>query len=213
LANTVQNDTVWEVGQWLAMGTAAGALTVATGGATLEAAAAASATMSLRMWSIRAGMMVEQFAAAEAANFGVAGGTWFVTSQAGRVAGEAAEGAARGAARNSVASAARSATRISSSVKVFGMCQEFASRLQTALQRKGISGALIRIDVRKNGQLISDTVGPVAAPGGSHFAIRVGDTVFDNLRAGGISFQEFLADLGVPDAVRLGAARVTETTF
>ena len=133
-----------------------------------------------------------------------------IAAGAGRLLGAIGK---RAAVRGAVASATRAAARISKSMKCFGMCKQFANKLQSALQKKGISGTRIQIDVRKHGQIISDTVGPLAGPGSPHVAIRVGDTVFDNLRSGGIPYQKFLDDIGVPDAVRLGAARLTETAF
>jgi hypothetical protein len=119
-------------------------------------------------------------------------------------------GAAIAAGENAVASAARSAARISKDVKCYGMCQEFADRLQSALSKKGIGGVRMTIRVRKYGRLVSDTVGPVAETGMLHEAIRVGDTVFDNLRPKGMPLGEFLRDLGLPAP---GAAEIAEKAF
>ena len=105
--------------------------------------------------------------------------------------------------REAVEAAAKSAARISDDVKQFGQCIEFRKRMQRALKRKGVSGTFIRlkghsrriVDIRDAGRLVGDDL---------HDAVRVGDTVFDNLNPQGIPYDEwrqslrFLDDLDNP---------------
>ncbi|MFV8749406.1 SpvB/TcaC N-terminal domain-containing protein [Nannocystaceae bacterium ST9] len=102
--------------------------------------------------------------------------------------------------------AKKSAHRLSDSVKAFGKCIEFASRLRRSLKRHGVPGTHIRLewqgsnfgDMRGSGVFIGSDV---------HEAIMVGDIVFDNLNPGGVPYAEWrnsirnLADtrLPVPD--------------
>jgi hypothetical protein len=73
---------------------AGGALAVATGGAALEAYAAAGGTTALRMGMIRAGMVAQDYALAEAGAAGVGGGTVYMASRAGPAGGQGAKVAA-----------------------------------------------------------------------------------------------------------------------
>jgi len=102
-----------------------------------------------------------------------------------------------------VEAATKSAARISDDVKCFGQCIEFSKRLERALIRKGVSGTKIRlenqgrriVDVRGKGRVVGDDL---------HVAVRVDDTIFDNLNSRGIPFDEwinslrFLDDLDTP---------------
>lgn len=99
-----------------------------------------------------------------------------------------------------LAKAARSAARISKTVKCYGKCMQFASRLQQALKRQGIAG--IRLRIERQGAKIADIRGAGTLVGDDiHEAIRVGDTVFDNLNPDGIPYEiwrdsmRFLDDL------------------
>ncbi|WP_437828343.1 DUF6531 domain-containing protein [Sorangium sp. So ce1153] len=105
------------------------------------------------------------------------------------------------------------AARISSKVKVYGKCFEFAARLQKSLQNKGISGSLIEIQVPPRMLVYSDAVGRLGDIGQPHRAIRVGDMVFDNLRPQGISYQEFIKDLGGDLLFGKPGVGITETVF
>jgi len=63
------------------------------------------------------------------------------------------------------------------------------------LIKEGVNGFKIVIDPG-NKFVLSDTLGQLGAKGANHEAIRVGDTVFDNLRPQGIPYKDFINDLG-----------------
>lgn len=78
--------------------------------------------------------------------------------------------------------------------KQFGKCMDFAEAMQEALAKRGITGA--RIEIRTTAVVYSDTFRALGDRGMSHWAIRVGDTVFDNFRPNGVDVNAFFDDLG-----------------
>ena len=105
------------------------------------------------------------------------------------------------------------ASRLPSELRCWGQCKQFASALQEGLQQLGVKGTRIEIQVGKGITPVSDTVGVLAERGVGHAAVRVGDTVFDNLRPGGIPYQEFIDDLGGSSFFGTPFVRLIETIF
>ncbi len=85
--------------------------------------------------------------------------------------------------------------------------------LQEGLKEAGIHGTRIDISVGKGITPWSDTLGPLAERDRGHSAIRVGDTVFDNFRPGGISYSEFIEDLGGNQFFGTPFVKMVETRF
>jgi hypothetical protein len=112
-----------------------------------------------------------------------------------------------------VTTAQQVAGKISGSLKCFGRCADFANALQKGLQKAGVSGTRIEIQVGKGITPYSNKFGALAERGRSHTAIRVGDTVFDNFRPGGVPYSEFIADLGGLDFFGTPFVKVIEAAF
>ncbi len=119
----------------------------------------------------------------------------------GGVATAALLGAALGPGARAVklAKARKAAANIPSGSKCYGKCIDFASQLEAALKQQGISGSRLRLekqgarigDIRGQGTLVGDDV---------HEAIRVGNTVFDNLNPGGVKYSEWRNSLRFLDS-------------
>ena len=74
-------------------------------------------------------------------------------------------------------------------------CQEFANEMEKLMKENGVTGE--RLDIQsKTGYIWSDKYGSISE-NGYHHAIKVGDTVFDNLNPKGISYRDWLSDLGI----------------
>jgi hypothetical protein len=79
-------------------------------------------------------------------------------------------------------------------VKKFGKCMDFADKLSTALKKKGVNGTIIRLE--KQGATIGDIRGKGTLVGHDvHEAVRVGDTVFDNLNPKGVPYAQWRESL------------------
>jgi hypothetical protein len=118
-----------------------------------------------------------------------------------------------GGSTPNVVTAQQIAGKISQNLKCFGRCADFANSLQQGLQKAGVSGTRIEIQVGKGITPYSNKFGALAERGRSHTAIRIGDTVFDNFRPGGVPYSEFIADLGGPDFFGTPFVKVIETAF
>ncbi len=59
----------------------------------------------------------------------------------------------------------------------------------------------------------SNQHGTLGGTNSFHDAIRVGDTVFDNVRPNGVPFADFAADMGGFDFLRSTGAKISETVF
>ena len=76
-------------------------------------------------------------------------------------------------------------------------CDQFANEMEKLMKESGVSGEKISVQ-SKTDYIWSDKNG-VISENGKHYAIKVGDTVFDNLNPQGISYSDWLADLGISD--------------
>ena len=91
-------------------------------------------------------------------------------------------------------------------------CKTFASDLKSKLQKEGISGELLEVKTVSNksmfGNIWSDKAGTNISTNGTHQAIKVGDTVFDNMNPSGIHYDDWKSDLLSP-----GGHTISSTTF
>jgi Papain fold toxin 2 len=78
-------------------------------------------------------------------------------------------------------------------LKEFGKCIEFAKSLKSSLVQKSVSGTAIRLE--KQGRTIVDISANRIVGSDLHDAIRVGDTVFDNLNPKGIPYAKWRSSL------------------
>ncbi|EKW1657711.1 RHS repeat-associated core domain-containing protein, partial [Citrobacter freundii] len=96
------------------------------------------------------------------------------------------------------------AATISDKFKQLFKCDKFAEALKNKMQKAGINGEHLIIDtINKNGafgNIWSDRVGKNIATNGHHEAIKVGDTIFDNMNPSGIKYDDWLNDLYSPSA-------------
>jgi len=75
-------------------------------------------------------------------------------------------------------------------------CKECVAAIVKEMKAKGLSGEIIDLSTDVNRPFIySDRFGGVISQNGTHQAVRIGDTVFDNLNPNGIPYGEWLKDL------------------
>ncbi len=75
-------------------------------------------------------------------------------------------------------------------------CKECVAAVVKEMKAKGLSGEIIDLSTDVNRPFIySDRLGGVISQNGTHQAVRIGDTVFDNLNPNGIPYGEWLKDL------------------
>lgn len=74
-------------------------------------------------------------------------------------------------------------------------CKEFANSLEKIMKEEGIQGERIHVK-SETGFVYSDKNGAISS-NGTHDAIRIGDTVYDNLNPNGISYDDWAKDLGL----------------
>ena len=80
--------------------------------------------------------------------------------------------------------------------KKWGNCDQFAGDLKAKLQTEAVSGIQIKVEPpSKYYALRSKMFGALGAAGGDHFAVQVGDQIFDNFRPGGVPAKDFWNDL------------------
>lgn len=77
-------------------------------------------------------------------------------------------------------------------------CAECAANIKRELSQGGFGGKLLRLRARGGRRFLVclsyDEGRSAITQNGQHFAVRVGDTVFDNLHPQGMSFEQWLAD-------------------
>ncbi|MGK9176069.1 hypothetical protein KXR87_23145, partial [Yokenella regensburgei] len=104
------------------------------------------------------------------------------------------------------------ATTISDKFKQLFQCDKFANALKNKMQQAGVNGEHLILETNNKqgafGNVWSDNVGKNIATNGHHEAIKVGDTVFDNMNPSGIKYQDWLNDLYSP-----GEYAITSTRF
>ena len=89
-------------------------------------------------------------------------------------------------------------------------CKECTDSIVNAMKQKGLNGEILDIrTISRQGQpsyhnIYSDSLGRNISTNGTHRAVRVGNTVFDNLHPNGIPFDQWLNDLKAPFSFNLG---------
>lgn len=114
-------------------------------------------------------------------------------------------------ASKGVATARAVAGELPAGVKCLHKCMDFSEGLEAGLKAKGVQGT--RIDIETGVFVYSDEFGALGAQGSPHRAVQVGDTIFDNMRPGGVPAQQFWDDLGGDMVLDSPAFRVTRTDF
>jgi len=76
-----------------------------------------------------------------------------------------------------------------------GKCDQYADAMEQKMKEAGVEGERIRVNSDHN--IYSDKAGEVIGSNGYHDAVKVGDTVYDNMNPGGMPFNEWLKDLGI----------------
>lgn len=84
--------------------------------------------------------------------------------------------------------------KIPNKYKVNGQCDAFAKKLAEQLKKQGIDYEIVRIDSEYG--IYSDKAGEVIGDG-YHYGIKVDDIIYDNMTSNGMSFGEWLDDLGL----------------
>ena len=83
-------------------------------------------------------------------------------------------------------------------------CKTFANDLKTKMKKEGIVGE--HIEIRNTyGPIIESKKNGIIGETKFHEAIKVGDTVFDNLNPDGIKYDDWLNDLDFPENSKYGA--------
>jgi hypothetical protein len=98
------------------------------------------------------------------------------------------------------------------SAKCWGECFAHADGLIAGLKNEGISGSELIVNPG-NKWVLSDSLGTLGEQGAIHRAVRVGGTVFDNMRPGGIPYSAWIDDLGGPQFLNPPQARLTVVPF
>lgn len=94
---------------------------------------------------------------------------------------------------------------------VLNNCDKFAESLKEKLVANKIKGRILEINVGDK-NVYSDALGVVGD--GKHYAVQVGDTVFENLRSKGIPYDEWYKDFGGLDGfLHPPHAKLTPTDF
>jgi len=120
-------------------------------------------------------------------------------------------GLTKGFGCGDAAETARLAEQISNAYKKNGMCKEFADDLQKKMEEAGIHGQ--RLDMISGTSFIYSNTHKLISSNGTHRAIKVGDTVFDNLNPKGIKYGDWIDDLGGEQFTNPPHARITSTDF
>jgi hypothetical protein len=90
-------------------------------------------------------------------------------------------------------------------------CKEYANALVSKLKAQKIKGELLEMKTG-TGFIQSDEFGSIAT-NGVHQAVKVGDTVFDNLRPSGIKYKDWIEDLGGEIFTNPPHAKITSSPF
>ena len=89
------------------------------------------------------------------------------------------------------------AKQISDEYKQVFQCEKFADELERLMKEKEIAGE--RVSIHSETEFIfSDKYGLISK-NGWHYAIKVGDIIFDNLNPEGVNYDDWLWDLGIPE--------------
>jgi hypothetical protein len=73
-------------------------------------------------------------------------------------------------------------------------CIDCMKKIVETLQAKGVKGEVLKVKTG-TGRIWSDKHGVISTTG-EHYAVKVGDTVYDNLNPKGIPYREWVDDLG-----------------
>ncbi|MBI9092930.1 MAG: RHS domain-containing protein [Desulfobacterium sp.] len=110
-----------------------------------------------------------------------------------------------------VTAAREAASGIPAKFKKKFECKDFANELEGRLRARGISGTRLEMKTR-TGYILSNSHGNITETG-EHIAIRVEDTVFDNLRPDGIPYDDWIEDLGGRQYTEPPTALISEVLF
>lgn len=89
------------------------------------------------------------------------------------------------------------AKQISDEYKQVFQCDKFADELERLMKEKEIAGERVSIHSESD-YILSDKYGLISE-NGWHYAIKVGDIIFDNLNPEGVNYDDWLWDLGIPE--------------
>jgi hypothetical protein len=106
--------------------------------------------------------------------------------------------------------AAKLAAKVRTEYREIGKCIQFANALKKAMQSNNISGKFLEVKTNTSNEFIFSSLHPNQAISetGLHVAIRVGDTVFDNVNYNGVDYNSWRNSL---DA--LHGITITPTDF
>ena len=103
------------------------------------------------------------------------------------------------------------ATTISDKFKQLFQCDKFAAALKSKMQQAGVNGEHLILETKNKqgafGNIWSDRIGKNIATNGHHEAIKVGDTVFDNMNPSGIKYEDWLNDIYSPGEYTITPSR------
>ncbi len=77
-------------------------------------------------------------------------------------------------------------------------CEEYANSLEKLMKKNGISGEKIHIE-SNSWFIYSDKYGGNISENKQHYAIKIGNKVYDNMTPNGMNYDNWLADLGIKD--------------
>ena len=88
------------------------------------------------------------------------------------------------------------ANKLPASCKERFACNQFADGLKESMQKKGLKGQHVTADPGRY-YIYSDKFKKLGEQGIPHQAIRVGDTIFDNMHPKGVPYDQWAKDIGV----------------
>ncbi len=77
-------------------------------------------------------------------------------------------------------------------------CTDYANELEKGMKENGINGERVKIVSKTSKYISSDEFGMISS-NEYHEGIKIGDTLFDNLRPNGIDYSDWLRDMGYYD--------------
>ena len=96
-----------------------------------------------------------------------------------------------------IAKTRKLAEKVPSKWKEIFKCKQFAKDLKSKMKKEGIRGD--HIEIKSTYQIYSDKAGRAITEDGTHQAIKVGDTIFDNMNPLGQKYDDWANDLGLSD--------------
>ncbi len=95
---------------------------------------------------------------------------------------------------------------VSSKYKKWGQCDKYADSLKSKMKQQNFEGEHIRIDSRTDFMPSEsyDLHNGNISENGFHEAIKVGDTIFDNLHPEGVKYDWWIKDLDIVDLINEG---------